>query len=126
MSAPGICASGEDAGTHSVRAGIDRTARGGTDTGATARTGALIERGWTFADLKLGVSVTGSSATRTAPPASRAPPAAVAESFAKADFTDMQPYLTCPVPFTVRAFHLYPAGLPTKVRDSRSSYFQTA
>jgi hypothetical protein len=40
-------------------------------------------------DLYCGLSVIGFSATCTAPPASSAPPAAVAESLARADFTDI-------------------------------------
>ncbi|MEP2235817.1 MAG: hypothetical protein ABJI01_08965 [Alteripontixanthobacter sp.] len=40
-------------------------------------------------DLYTGASVIGASATWTAPPASRAVPATVALSFARANFTDM-------------------------------------
>ena len=49
--------------------------------------------GWAFTDfvedLYCGLSVMGFSATCTAPPARRAPPAAVADNFARAIFTDM-------------------------------------
>jgi len=49
----------------------------------------LIWRGSALADLNDGLSVIGFSATCTAPPARSAPPAAVAESFARAAFTDI-------------------------------------
>jgi hypothetical protein len=49
---------------------------------------------WAFAsDAKIGLSVTKGSATRTAPPAIRATPAAVAESFATASLSDIIPNL---------------------------------
>jgi hypothetical protein len=49
----------------------------------------LICRGSALADLNEGLSVIGFSATCTAPPARSAPPAAVADSFARAAFTDI-------------------------------------
>ncbi|WP_338447227.1 hypothetical protein V5F89_05435 [Pelagerythrobacter marensis] len=48
-----------------------------------------------MADLYDGVSVTGFSATWTAPPASSTPPAAVADNFARAIFTDMGKLFHC-------------------------------
>ncbi|MBL45226.1 MAG: hypothetical protein CMN71_11050 [Sphingomonadaceae bacterium] len=44
---------------------------------------------FTAFDLYCGLSEIGFSATCTAPPASNAPPAAVAESLARADLTDI-------------------------------------
>jgi hypothetical protein len=67
-------------------------ARCGTVRCATGRGVALIIltcRGSALADLKDGLSVIGFSATCTAPPARSAPPAAVADSFARAAFTDI-------------------------------------
>ncbi|OBX18794.1 hypothetical protein A9995_09490 [Erythrobacter sp. QSSC1-22B] len=87
-------ACGEVAGMHSSWRGIVRARTGsrrGTVRFATGR-GVLIIlicRGSALADLKDGLSVIGRSATCTAPPARSAPPAAVADSFARAAFTDI-------------------------------------
>ena len=63
----------------------------GTARGAGARLTGRTATRLTGLTLYSGVSVSGFSATWTAPPASRTPPAAVAASFASADLTDMAP-----------------------------------
>ncbi len=84
-----LTASGESAGTHSTGRGIER-ARGTVGRG-TARGLACLTYFTCLTALALycGLSVIGFSATCTAPPASNAPPAAVAESLARADLTDI-------------------------------------
>jgi hypothetical protein len=94
MLALAVAASGEVAGMHSGRAMVRaRTgSRRGTVRCATGRGVCLIIliwRGSALADLNDGLSVIGRSATCTAPPARSAPPAAVADSFARAAFTDI-------------------------------------